>query len=126
MVFFGDLGTSSGNLVSYFEDLGATLMKKGENPATVRTRLQHSFSTRKYKRFIPTHFSFHLQWMLNVLGEHVMVKGESGEEEPLDFAKAWKGSANYADLQQQLEKIDKTVEITYKSDFACKSSERNA
>ncbi len=64
VVFFGDLGSCSCNLVSYFEGLGTSCMNKGENPAT---------------------------WMLNVLGEKIMVKGENGEDEQsLNFASAWK------------------------------------
>lgn len=44
VVFYGETGVCSSNLISYFEDLGATPMNIGENPAT---------------------------WMLNVLGEHI-------------------------------------------------------
>ena len=48
VVYFGELGLCSCNLVTYFEGLGSSRMNKGENPAT---------------------------WMLNVLGEKIMVKG---------------------------------------------------
>lgn len=34
VVFFGELGDCSCNLVQYFESLGATPMNKGENPAS--------------------------------------------------------------------------------------------
>ena len=48
VVYFGELGLCSCNLVTYFEGLGSSRMNRGENPAT---------------------------WMLNVLGEKIMVKG---------------------------------------------------
>lgn len=73
-------------------------MSKGENPAT---------------------------WMLNVLGEQVMAREEGGVEESLDFAKAWKGSSNYAALEKELAELEETVEIQYESEFACQAYERN-
>jgi ABC-type multidrug transport system ATPase subunit len=94
-VFFGDLGDCSSNLVSYFESLGATCMKKGENPAT---------------------------WMLNVLSEIIMVEGEDGEEAPLDFGKAWNKSSNSSNLQRRLlectESPDEELRIKYDFEFA--------
>lgn len=96
VVYFGDLGNCSCNLVSYFEDLGSSPLNKGENPAT---------------------------WMLNVLGESIV----SGDE-PLDFARAWEQSSNYAELQRKLcsdetkegagDTRDETLKITYDSEFA--------
>jgi len=95
VVFFGDLGCCSCNLVRYFEGLDASCMSKGENPAT---------------------------WMLNVLGEKIMVKGDNGEDEPLDFSKAWTDSSNNVDLQRRLveaaESQDDTLEIKYETEFA--------
>jgi ABC-type multidrug transport system ATPase subunit len=95
VVFFGDLGSCSCNLVAYFEALGATHINKGENPAT---------------------------WMLNVLGEKIMVKGEKGENEALDFAKAWNDSSNYSDLRRRLAEAfdsqDESLEIKYETEFA--------
>lgn len=95
VVFSGDLGNCSCNLVSYFEGLGASCINIGENPAT---------------------------WMLNVLGEKITVRGESGEDEPLDFSRAWDKSPNYTDLRQQLreaaESKDETLEIKYDTEFA--------
>lgn len=102
VVFYGDLGNCSCNLISYFEGLGATCMNKGENPAT---------------------------WMLNVLSEKIMIKGENGEDEPLDFAKAWNISLNCVDLQRRLvgaaESQDDTLEIKYESEFAVSWYERD-
>ena len=70
-------------------------MNKGENPAT---------------------------WMLNVLSEEIMVKGENGEDEPLDFSDAWNASSNCVDLQRRLveaaESQDEAMEIKYESEFA--------
>jgi ABC-type multidrug transport system ATPase subunit len=95
-VFFGDLGACSRNLVGYFEALGATPMNRGENPAT---------------------------WMLNVLGEKVMVDVEKGEKNKIfDFAKAWIDSSNYADLRRRLaeatESQDGDKKIKYETEFA--------
>jgi ABC-type multidrug transport system ATPase subunit len=95
VVFFGDLGACSCNLVAYFEALGATHMNKGENPAT---------------------------WMLNVLGEKIMIDGVTSENEALDFAKAWNDSSNYLDLRRRLAKAtesqDESLEIKYETEFA--------
>ena len=70
-------------------------MNKGENPAT---------------------------WMLNVLGEAILVTGEDGENVPLDFGKAWAESPNSLDLQRRLLEIsesqDEDLRIKYKSEFA--------
>ena len=98
VVFQGELGVCSSNLVSYFEGLGSTRMSRGENPAS---------------------------WMLNVLEEKIMVKGEDGgEEEPLDFAKAWKESYNYGVIQLQVseatESPDQSKKITFDSKYAVK------
>eukprot|EP00581_Thalassiosira_minuscula_P015180 CAMPEP_0183715372 /NCGR_PEP_ID=MMETSP0737-20130205/9619_1 /TAXON_ID=385413 /ORGANISM="Thalassiosira miniscula, Strain CCMP1093" /LENGTH=1519 /DNA_ID=CAMNT_0025944463 /DNA_START=22 /DNA_END=4581 /DNA_ORIENTATION=- len=95
VVFFGDLGVCSANLVAYFEELGATRMNKGENPAT---------------------------WMLNVLGQKIMSKGNDTDGEPLNFAEAWKDSSNYVDLQRRLseaaESKDENLEIKFDTQFA--------
>ena len=95
VVFFGDLGSCSCNLVSYFEDLGTSSMNKGENPAT---------------------------WMLNVLGETIVVKGNNDEDEPLDFASAWKDSTNNDNLQNRLVEVtesqDEALHIKYDTEFA--------
>merc|ERR1711933_460335 len=64
--------------------------------------------------------------MLNVLGEHIIVKGESGKQDLLDFAAAWKGSSNNAELQRRLDDMYETEEIKYESEFARPWSERNA
>jgi len=102
VVFFGDLGCCSCNLVSYFEGLGASCMNKGENPAT---------------------------WMLDVLGEHIMVKTENGEDEPRDFAEAWNTSSNYVDLQRRLveafETKDDSLKIEYETEFAASWHQRD-
>mmetsp|Transcript_13283 Transcript_13283/g.25371 ORF Transcript_13283/g.25371 Transcript_13283/m.25371 type:complete len:746 (-) Transcript_13283:283-2520(-) len=103
VVFFGDLGTMSGNLVSYFENLGTSTMNKGENPAT---------------------------WMLNVLSENIMVSGVNDQEdEPLDFAKAWENSSNKVDLQKQLseagETQDPNLKIEYDTQFAASWYQRD-
>ena len=94
MVFHGDLGSCSCNLVSYFEGLGASNMNKGENPAT---------------------------WMLNVLGEHILVDA-SENDETLNFAESWNKSSLYEDLQQRLAEAanspDSDLEIKYTSEFA--------
>ncbi|KAL7546777.1 hypothetical protein ACHAWF_010122 [Thalassiosira exigua] len=101
-VYFGPLGPCSCDLVSYFEDLGTSRMNKGENPAT---------------------------WMLNVLGEQIMVKGENGEEEPLNFARAWELSSKNAELQQRLaqevESPDPACEIKYDTEFAASAWRRD-
>ena len=102
VVFFGDLGASSCNLVSYFEDLGASPMSEGENPST---------------------------WMLNVLGEKIMVKGDNGDDEPLNFAIAWSKSSNFENLKQRLKDVadtkDEKLKIKYDSEFAAPRRERN-
>lgn len=97
VVYFGELGVCSSNLVSYFEGLGTSRMDKGENPAT---------------------------WMLNVLSEQIMLKGDNGEEEPLEFSEAWNASTQSLNLQKQLaeasESKDVAHEIKYDSEFAVK------
>ena len=94
VVFYGETGECSSNLISYFEGLGATPMNMGENPAT---------------------------WMLNVLGEHISVKGESEEVENLNFATAWKQSSNSTDTVKRLTEIaetrDEEMEIKFDSTF---------
>jgi ABC-type multidrug transport system ATPase subunit len=96
-VFFGDLGDSSCNLVSYFEGLGAIKMNRGENPAS---------------------------WMLNVLGQTIMVKDET-----LNFAKAWIDSSNYLDLcrrlVQEAESQDDKLQIKYCTEFAASQQRRD-
>lgn len=95
MVFYGDLGERSVNLIAYFENLGATCLNKGENPAT---------------------------WMLNVLGESIILKGDDGKNVPLDFGKAWTQSENCADLQRRLLEITESqnedLRIKYDYEFA--------
>ena len=95
MVFYGDLGERSVNLIAYFENLGATCLNKGENPAT---------------------------WMLNVLGESIVPKGDDGKNVPLDFGKAWTQSKNCADLQRRLlettESQNEDLRIKYEYEFA--------
>eukprot|EP01082_Thalassiosira_pseudonana_P014895 g13469.t1 g13469 contig8:742113-747102(+) len=102
VVFFGDLGPCSCKLISYFENLGASPMNKGENPST---------------------------WMLNVLGEHITTTNDNGEEEPLDFAQAWNSSPNYQRLKQRLDEIvenrDEKLKIKYDTVYAATRSERN-
>jgi len=94
VVFYGETGVCSSNLISYFEGLGATPMNMGENPAT---------------------------WMLNVLGERISVKGESGEDEALNFATAWTQSSNCADVAKRLTEITETrnddMEIKFDGEF---------
>ncbi|KAL9185143.1 LOW QUALITY PROTEIN: hypothetical protein ACHAXT_002920 [Thalassiosira profunda] len=94
VVFFGDLGSCSCNLVSYFEGLGASNMNKGENPAT---------------------------WMLNVLGEKIVATGDNGGEDgQLNFARA--NSSNYVELKQLLAQVtdskDESCLIQYDTEFA--------
>lgn len=96
VVFFGDLGSCSCNLVSYFEGLGASNMNKGENPAT---------------------------WMLNVLGEKIVATGDNGGEDgQLNFARAWENSSNYVELKQLLAQVtdtkDESCLIQYDTEFA--------
>ena len=95
VVFYGETGVCSSNLISYFEGLGATPMNVGENPAT---------------------------WMLNVLGEHISVKGANGEDDDLNFATAWKESSNCIDVAKRLTEItetkDEEMEIKFDSTFA--------
>jgi len=104
VVFFGDLGTCSCNLISYFEGLGCTPINRGENPST---------------------------WMLNVLGEKITMKDESGGEKEvqLDFASEYKNSENYRTLQGRLEEIAKkkkdSLKITYSSQFAASARDRD-
>jgi len=95
VVFYGETGVCSSNLISYFEGLGVTPMNTGENPAT---------------------------WMLNVLGEHISAKGQSdGEDEVLSFATAWNQSSNCADLANRFAEINETrdeeMEIKFDSTF---------
>ncbi len=104
VVFFGDLGTCSCNLVSYFEGLGCKPINRGENPST---------------------------WMLNVLGEKIVMKNESGglQEVQLDFASEYKNSENYQKLQGRLETIAKSkienLKITFSSQFAASARDRD-
>lgn len=60
--------------------------------------------------------------MLNVLGENIMVEGENGEDEPLNFSRAWDDSSNYVDLQRRLaeaaESPDDNLEIKFDTEFA--------
>lgn len=94
VVFYGETGVCSSNLISYFESLGVTPMNTGENPAT---------------------------WMLNVLGERISVNGQNGEGEDLNFAKAWSKSSNCTDLANHLNEItetrDEEMEIKFDSEF---------
>ena len=96
VVFYGETGVCSSNLIAYFEGLGATPMNVGENPAT---------------------------WMLNVLGEHISVKNEaSGEDEDLNFATAWKESSNSVEVSKRLTEITETkeeeMEIKFEDTYA--------
>lgn len=96
VVFYGETGVCSSNLIAYFEGLGATPMNVGENPAT---------------------------WMLNVLGEHISVKNEaSGEDEELNFATAWKESSNSVEVSKRLTEITETkeeeMEIKFEDTYA--------
>ena len=95
VVFHGELGANSSNLISYFEGLGSTKINRGENPAS---------------------------WMLNVLNEKNMIERDEGEDELIDFAKAWKESSNNDNLQQKLieatESPDDALKITYDTKFA--------
>jgi len=106
VVFFGDLGPRSGNLVRYFEGLGATPMNKGENPAT---------------------------WMLNALGEKIkaekIVPG-GVEYFDLDFPTTWLDSDNNRVVQEKLveavECKDEEFRIKFDTEFAASRRERNA
>jgi len=96
VVFYGETGVCSSNLIAYFEGLGATPMNVGENPAT---------------------------WMLNVLGEHISIKNEaSGEDEELNFATAWKESSNSVEVSKRLTEITETkeeeMEIKFEDTYA--------
>lgn len=95
VVFYGETGVCSSRLISYFEGLGATPMNIGENPAT---------------------------WMLNVLCEHISVKGDSGEDQELNFATAWKQSPKCEDVARRLTVIketkDEKLEIRFDDTFA--------
>ena len=57
-----------------------------------------------------------------MLGEKIVAKGDKSEDEPLDFAQAWKDSSNYIDLQQHLSEVaksrDEILEIKYDTEFA--------
>jgi len=96
-VFQGDLGPCSSNLISYFESMGCKPMSRGENPAS---------------------------WMLNVLNDGLMEKGEDGEDQPLDFAKAWNDSSNCEEIASQVAKAteaqDETKKITFSGKYAVK------
>jgi hypothetical protein len=100
VVYHGALGECSAHLISYFENLGASPMNKGENPAT---------------------------WMLNVLSEPIKIKAENGQETPLSFAYAWAQSDEYNKLQTRLAEIaeDKKEEIVVESEFAAPKSQRD-
>lgn len=96
VVFYGETGVCSSNLIAYFEGLGATPMNVGENPAT---------------------------WMLNVLGEHISVKNKaSGEDEELNFAIAWKESSNSVEVSKRLTELSETkeeeMEIKFEDTYA--------
>ena len=62
--------------------------------------------------------------MLNVLDETIMVEGEEGKEEQLDFALAWKGSSNCGAMALQVAEAsklpDESKKITYSQKYAVK------
>jgi ABC-type multidrug transport system ATPase subunit len=101
VVYHGALGECSSSLISYFENLGASPMNKGENPAT---------------------------WMLNVLSEPIKVKAENGQEAPLCFAYAWARSDEYNKLQTILAEVveDKKDEIVVETEFAAPKHQRDS
>lgn len=94
VVFHDELGVCSSNLISYFEGLGADPICLGENPST---------------------------WMLNVLNKKAITNSK-GELESIDFAKAWKKSANYDALQDELDQLtevrDEKLQIRYDTKYA--------
>jgi hypothetical protein len=94
VVFHGELGGGSSNLISYFEGLGATPISLGENPST---------------------------WMLNQLNKKAITNSE-GEVEPIDFAQAWKKNENFKALQDELDELvagkDETLQIKYDKTYA--------
>eukprot|EP00804_Cyclotella_cryptica_P005988 CCRYP_000244-RD/>CCRYP_000244-RD protein AED:0.08 eAED:0.08 QI:148/1/1/1/0.86/0.87/16/1290/1209 len=102
VVFYGELGHCSSDLIEYFESLGVSPMNKGENPAT---------------------------WMLNVLGEKVTIRGDNGQEAPLDFAYAWAQSTKCKELQAKLAEISETrdtaLEIVHETEFAASKRQRD-
>ena len=94
VVFHGELGGGSSNLISYFEGLGATPISLGENPST---------------------------WMLNQLNKKAITNSE-GENEPIDFAKAWKQSEKFQSLQGELDDVvarrDERLRIEFDEEYA--------
>lgn len=102
VVYSGDLGTSCSSLISYFEKLGVSPICKGQNPST---------------------------WMLNVLGEEITVKGGNGEDERLDFAKAWSESENFQRVLHALKHLtdtkDAKMEIKFDLRYAASKKIRN-
>lgn len=89
VVFYGETGVCSSNLISYFEGLGVTPMNIGENPAT---------------------------WMLNVLGERI---GGEDEDYNFATAWAQSSNCadltNH--LAEITETRDEETEIKYDSEF---------
>lgn len=74
-MFFGDLGTNSQNLISYFERYSSTpKIKPGENPAT---------------------------WMLTVIG----AGSGSGTAHPFDYAGSYKGSKLHKECLEKIEAL---------------------
>ena len=94
VVYHGELGGGSSNLISYFEGLGAIPISLGENPST---------------------------WMLNQLNKKAITNSE-GEVEPIDFAQAWKKSENFQALQDELDELvegkDESLQIEFDEEFA--------
>ena len=103
-MFFGDLGSCSSHLISYFENIGCRPINSGENPST---------------------------WMLNVINEKITVKGENGGDLDvhLDFANEYKKSSNYKKLQQRLidlsDNRDEKLHIKYENQFAASRRDRD-
>jgi hypothetical protein len=66
--------------------------------------------------------------MLNVLGEKVTIRGDNGQEAPLDFAYAWAQSKKCMELQTQLADITETkdaaLEIVHETQFAASKRQR--
>ena len=66
--------------------------------------------------------------MLNVLGEKVTIRGDNGQETPLDFAYAWAKSKKCKELRTQLAEITETrdtaQEIRHETEFAASKRQR--
>ena len=135
MVFHGELGDCSSNLITYFESLGASPMNKGENPAsefdfwlTFYAFANHRLETESTS-MNSTHSRITIAWMLNVLSEDITIQATNGQQTPLSFSYAWSQSEEQMKLQAKLAELLKTkneaMEIVAKTEFAATKRERD-